>query len=81
MDVVSKLTVGDIAIVEELSGMGISVLGDETAPKGKVMAALVYVIKRKENKDFTFKDAMEMTMDEVTAVLGIDEEDDPKDES
>lgn len=78
MDVISRLTVGDIAIVEELSGQGMAALGDEQAPKGKLMAALAYVIKRKKDKDFTFANAMDLTMDEVSDVLGLNVDEDPK---
>jgi hypothetical protein len=54
-------------------------LGDENAPKGKLMAALCFVIKRKSEKDFTFNDAMNLTMDEVQEILGLDDDaDDPK---
>lgn len=81
MDVVNKLTIGDIAAVEELSGQGLAALGDENAPKGKLMAALVFVVKRKSDKNFTFNDAMNMTFNEVQTVLGLDEEEDPKDEN
>ena len=80
MSVIERLTVGDIAIVEDLSGQGMAALGDESAPKGKLMAALAYVIKRKQDKGFTFADALDMTMTEVQEVLGLDEVEDPKEE-
>jgi hypothetical protein len=80
MSIIDRLTVGDVAIVEEHSGMGIAALGDEQAPKGKLMAALAYVIKRKQDKGFTFADALNLTMDEVTEILGLDEDEDPKEQ-
>ena len=79
MNIIERLTVGDIAIVEEHSGISISALGDEDTPKGKMLAALAFVIKRKENKDFTFADALNLTMREATDILGLeDDEEDPK---
>ena len=79
MDIINRLTVGDIAAVEDLAGAGISVLGDENAPKGKLMAALCFVVKRKQDKDFTFAKAMDLTMAEVQEILGMDDAEDPKD--
>jgi len=81
MNIINRLTVGDIAIVEEMSGLGMAALGDENAPKGKLMAALAFVVKRKEDKNFTFKDAMDMTMEQIMEILGLeaDDDEDPKD--
>lgn len=75
MQIIDRLTVGDLAIVEELSGQGIAVLGDETAPKAKLMAALVYVFKRKQDKDFTFQDALNLTLEEAQEILGLSDDD------
>lgn len=81
MSIIERLTVGDIAIVEEHTGVGISALGDEEAPKGKMLAALVFVVKRKTDKEFTFNDALDLTMAEATEILGLDEDEDPKEQA
>jgi hypothetical protein len=81
MDIINNMTVGDIAIIEELSGQGLSALGDEASPKGKLMAAMCFVVKRKKDKDFTFADALDLTMVEVNTILGLDDEEDPKDKT
>lgn len=80
MNIMNKLTVGDVAIVEEMSGISISAMGDEDKPKGKMLAAMVYAVKRKQDKDFSYQNALDMTFDEVTEFLGLneDDEDDPK---
>ena len=78
MEAINKLTLGDVAAVEELSGQSIGAMGDEDAPKGKLLAALAFVTKRKSDKNFTFADALDLTMDEVTEIIGLDVED-PKD--
>lgn len=80
MDIINRLTIGDIAIVEDLSGQSISALSDDNAPKGKALAALAYVVKRKQDKEFTFANALELSMEEVTEILGLDADADPKDE-
>lgn len=81
MNIMQKLTVGDVAAVEDLCGLSISNIGDESSPKGKMLAAMVFVIRKKQDKDFTFNDALEMQFEEVTQFLGLDEaEDDPKED-
>lgn len=78
---VDKLTMGEIATVEDLSGLGIGALGDENAPKAKLIAALAFVIKKREDSKFTFAKALALSLDECTALIGMTNEDeDPKDE-
>jgi len=73
---IQKLTIGEMAAVEMASGSPISALGDPNAPKGRLLVALAHVIKKRENPQFTVKDAEAMTMDEVMALLDMNEEDD-----
>lgn len=65
----NKLTVGDIAEIEELSNLPFSALGDVSVPKGKLMQAVAYVLKRKENPKFTLEDAGNLSMEEINALL------------
>lgn len=74
LDKVNRLTLGEIAKVEELSGMSIRAMGDDNAPMGKLMAALLYVTKRRKDLTFKWDDALNLTMDEVTSMLGMDDE-------
>lgn len=66
---IKSLTMGEVARVEELSGLPLSALGDDDKPKGKLMAALALVIKRREDSKFTLEMANKMTMAEITALL------------
>ena len=77
---INKLTIGEIAKVEELSGRAIGELGNEEAPKGKLLVALAYVIKKRQDKDFTMVKAEALTMDEVSELLGLDADADPAQE-
>lgn len=74
-----KLTLGEIAAVENLAGVSIDAIGQDETPKGKAMAALVFVTKKRDNPDFTFDDALNMDMDEALAIIS--DEDDPKDKN
>jgi hypothetical protein len=71
---IKNLTMGEISKVEELSGMPIAALADDDKPKGKLMAALAFVIRRREDPKFTLEAANNMTMDEINALLLGDED-------
>ena len=57
---ISELTVGEIIEIEELTGMPLDALGQSDKPKGKMLAALAFVSKRRENPKFTWEDALEL---------------------
>jgi len=69
---VNELTLGDVAEVEELSGQPLAALGDANAPKGKLMIAIAWIIKRKEDPKFTYEHAKRLTMDEIESLFEVD---------
>lgn len=72
---ITRLTLGEVAEIEDLTGRSIDAFTDDTAPKGKALAALYYVFKKREDKEFTFKQALEATFEDVNDFLGLDVED------
>lgn len=76
----TKYTLAEIDTIEQKSGRSISSLGDDTAPQAKLMAAIVYVERRRRGDKITFTDAMGMTLAEMQDFLGMNTEDaeDPK---
>lgn len=55
-----ELTVAEIETIEEIVGLPIDrAFGDRDAPqpRGKVLRALGFVVKRRDNPDFTLEDA------------------------
>lgn len=67
---VSKLTLGEIAKVEELSGVAVGLIEDAGTPKGRMFAALAYVMKKRDDPSYTIAKAEALTLDEVTEMLG-----------
>jgi hypothetical protein len=67
---IKKLTLGELAKVEELGGASISSLQDESKPKLKMLIALAYVIKKRENPKITLIEVESMPMDELDALIG-----------
>lgn len=92
----AKLNLGEISLIEDLTGVPYDEAMSEGKPKGKALAALGMIAKRRELlaqgklPEFTWNDAQELTFDDVAELLGwntaeeITEDsdgDDPKDSS
>jgi hypothetical protein len=73
MNTIEDLTLGDIEEVEQYAGIPLASLGDEKAPKGKLMIGLAFVIKRRENPKFTLADAKAMSMKEINSLLSLED--------
>lgn len=76
-----KLTLGEIATIEDLSGRSISTLDNEEAPMGKMLAALAMIAKRRNGEPkFTWGDALALTMEEAQEAVGLDGDEESDDE-
>lgn len=71
----SQLTLGEVATVESLAGASIDQLADDATPKGLMLAALAYVIKRREIPEYTFNEAQALTLGEAEALISFDDDD------
>jgi hypothetical protein len=76
---INSLTLGEVAKVEDLSGLPIAAFGNEDKPKGLALAALSFVWKRRSEPTFTWNSAQALTIAEANEILGIsdDEDDEP----
>lgn len=70
---IEKLTLGEIAIVEQLSGHTFSDLANDESPKGMILSALAYVIKKRDIPDYTFDQAQKLTMEDINELMSDDE--------
>lgn len=71
----STLTLGEVAFIEDLSGLSISSIADDEMPKGKAMAAIATVLKRRAGfPDFKFNQALDLTMAEINELMGSEED-------
>lgn len=75
MNVLQKMTLGEVATVEKLSGLSIVDVGEPGTPLGKFMAAIAYVWRKRTDPGFTFEDALNLPMDELNGLLGGEEPD------
>jgi|13_taG_2_1085334.scaffolds.fasta_scaffold127592_2 hypothetical protein len=51
------LTIGEIEEIEELTGRSIQSIQDPEAPMGSTLRVLAYIIKRRDNPEFSLEDA------------------------
>lgn len=79
--VVDTLTLKEWSIVETKSGQGMGALGDPEAYRGGFLTALVWVVKKRQDPQFKWEDAENFTLADATAFLGLDGDDDPKEET
>lgn len=74
---VSKLTLGEIAKIESLTGLPIDGTIGDGVPQGKSLAAWALIHARRDGKPgFSWPDALALTMEEAMSILGIDVDDD-----
>lgn len=66
---IQTLTLGEVSKIEEISGLPLSAMADEDKPKGKQMAAIAFILMKREDATFTLKQAEALTFSEVTALL------------
>lgn len=73
---VETLTLGEVATIEDLAGFAIDRLKDPDTPKGNLLAAIAYVVKKRNNPKYTFPMALTLSMKEVTDLIGDDDDTD-----
>lgn len=75
MNQITNLKMREVAEVEALTGLSITALADNKAPQGRALAAIAYIIKKRENPAFTFDDALDLDFEEIQTLLGLGEND------
>lgn len=75
----AKLNLGEISLIEDFTGLPYDEAMAEGQPKGKAMAALGLVAKRREQlaagglPTFSWNDAQKLTFQDVATLLGWDQ--------
>lgn len=65
------ITLGEIEEIEDYAGLPIQMIGDmDTVGTHKLRLALAWIVKRREDKDFTLADAKKLTAAELFAIMG-----------
>ena len=58
----NDLPIGEIVTIEELTGLPFDAMTDPDKPKGKLLQAIAYISKRRDNPEFTFEMAGDLKL-------------------
>ena len=64
---ISDLTIAEVVLIEDLTGMPLDAMGQSDKPKGRMLQALAYITKRRDNPVFTFEQAGELKITTETS--------------
>jgi len=64
---INDLTIAEVVEIEERTGLPLDALGQADKPKGKMLQALAYIVKRREDPDFTWEQAGALKISANTA--------------
>jgi hypothetical protein len=71
-----SLTLNEVEQIELITGVSIDQILDAGNPKGKAMKAIIFIMKRRLDPNFTIEQAGALSMTEANALFAGD--DDPK---
>ena len=57
---VSDLTIAEVVEIEDRTGLPLDALGQADKPKGRMLQALAFIVKRREDPTFTWEQAGEL---------------------
>ena len=57
---INSLTIAEVVEIEDRTGMPLDALGQADTPKGRMLQALAWISKRREDPDFTWAMAGEL---------------------
>ena len=63
---INDLTIGEVVLIEEMTGLPLDALGQPDVPKGKMMQALAFISKKRVDPDFTWEQAGELRISAVS---------------
>ena len=64
---INDLTIGEVVEIEDLTGLPLDALGQDDKPKGRMLQALAFISKRREDPDFTWEMAGELKIQTTAA--------------
>ena len=67
---INDLTIAEIVEIEERTGMPLDALGQADKPKGKMLQALAFISKRRDNPEFTWEMAGELKITTDSTPVG-----------
>lgn len=70
-------TLGEIDMIENITGASIGSIAGEDKPQARFLMAMATVLRKREDPEFTLEDASKLRMSELQDIIGSDDEDAP----
>lgn len=70
----NKLTIAEVEVIEEVTGLSMERAFSAEAPKAKLLRALAFVTKRREDPSFTLEQAGELTLADIGVATEVAED-------
>ena len=67
---INSLTIAEVVLIEEMTGLPLDALGQPDKPKGKMLQALAYISKRRDDPEFTWEMAGDLRINPEQADPG-----------
>jgi len=63
---INDLTIAEVVLIEEMTGLPLDALGQPDVPKGKMMQALAFISKKRDDPTYTWEQAGELRISAVS---------------
>lgn len=70
----NSLTLNEVEQIEAITGRSIEEIMNDGAPRGKAFKAIIWIMKRRNDKNFTLDQAGEVSMAEAAEMFAGDDE-------
>jgi hypothetical protein len=64
-----SLTLEEVELIENLTNVGIDEAFGSGKPKGKALAAFIWVVKKRDNPNYKMEDAKKISLKEALATI------------
>ena len=72
------LTIGEIQLLEDISGLSLTQISNDDKPKARVIQAIVFIVSRKQGNPKTLDEIAAMPISEAETYLSALEAQDPE---
>lgn len=67
------LTLDEIETIEAIAGVSIDKIAEEDTPKGRNLKAIIYIMKRREDSNYTLEQAGKLSFTEALKLFEVEE--------
>jgi len=72
---INDLTIAEMEEIEKIAKQPFTDIADLSKPRSSLMKAIAFVLKRSEDPKFTLEDAGKLTMEQINALVLVEDDD------